>query len=588
MSERKKKPRIFRKLLRIFPKKIYFILGVISILILSIVTIIFSFLIKLLFDAAINLETELFYTTFYSVLGLMIFVLIFTYIRSKLIGIYAESGVKKLRQMIGEKLTIIPYDKLSQSHSGDYVSRATNDINKVKQFLSETITGLISLPITCIGAMTYLMIISWKLTLISLTIIPILFFGSLIFSKPMGVISKKVQEKLSNVNSIVQDVIKGIEVSKAYNLENDLSETYDANVDESVEEGKKLAKKTALLNSYSEVVGIIPFVITFFLGGLWAINGDLTPGELIAFITLLNFVVNPITQLPRFIGDAKVNLSGGERIIELLEYVEERKDGNEFALHDTNLIINLQNLTFAYPGKDELVLNKINFNIKKGESVALVGPSGCGKSTIMKLLLGYYNNYNGEIIIGEHKLSEWSLKNLRDKLAFVSQDTFLFPESIMENISYGNLNASKEEIINAAKYANAHEFIEGFADGYDTLVGELGNKLSGGQKQRLSIARAFLKKSEVLLLDEATSALDNESEALVQDALDKIIKDKTSLIIAHRLTTIKNVDRILVLSNGSIVEEGTHEELLNLGRLYSQLYNKQLKNKEVRLEGKVV
>lgn len=578
----------FMRLLRTFPKKSYFIIGIICTVFIAVTSIVTSFIIKEFLDAATNKDMTLFKQTVY--LGVAVFIIdtLLVYIKNKLYGIYTESGITKLRKLLAEKIVSIPISKLEEKHSGDYISRATNDINKVKTFLSTTVSEMLLIPLSAIGALIYLCILNWKLTIISLILTPILIIGASILSAPIGKISKELQEKLGKVNSIVQDVIGGIEICKAYNLEESLGEKHDDAVNDSVESGKSLAKTMSVLRSFSLILGIIPFFTTFIIGGYWAIEGTMTVGSLLAFINLLNYLTHPVSYFPRLMGELKSSLAAADRVFEIIDTEEERKDGSNFDINSTSDMISFNNVVFSYPDSEGTVLNGLSFNIKNGESVALVGPSGGGKSTIINLLLGYYDNYNGDIKVGEKELMQWNLNGLRNCSALVSQDTFLFPESIKENISYGKLEAKGEEIIQAAKSANADSFINEFEKGYETVVGQLGNTLSGGQKQRISIARAILKDAPILLLDEATSALDTESEALVQEALEEFIKNKTSLIIAHRLSTIKNVDRILVLKDGKIVEQGSHDELIELNGFYTELYNKQLKNQELTLRKEVV
>ncbi|ERJ12108.1 ABC transporter ATP-binding protein [Haloplasma contractile] len=589
MSKKKERTFMsFKRLLKLFPNKRYLIVGIMFTILLSFTTVFFSHVLKLIIDSVMDKNFDLFYQSLYVILGLIVVDIIGTYIKTRLLGTYAESGVSKLRKKLAEQLSKLKFERLSSKHSGDYVSRATNDIGKLRSFVSTTISQTISVPLTAIGAIIYLCILDLRLTLFSLVLIPVLFIGAGILSIPIGKISKTLQEKLGKVNGIAQDTIQGVEVSKAYMLEEDLGITYQKAVSEAVESGKQLAKRRSILESFSQFLGIIPFFTTFLLGGYFVIKGPMSVGELLAFINLLNQVTHPISALPRIWAEAKSSLAATDRIYEVLDEEVERIDGAQYSLDNSEPLISFKNVQFRYPDKLQLLFENLTISIYEGESIALVGPSGGGKSSIMKLLLGYYEHYEGEIIIGGHEVRKWSLKHLRNQIGFVAQDTFLFPETIEENIRYGKNNSDLNEVIESAKAANAHVFIEEFKDGYNTLVGELGNRLSGGQKQRLSIARAKLKDAPILLLDEATSALDTESEAIVRDALNKFMVGKTSITIAHRLSTIKHVDRILVVSGGRVVEEGTHEELLSINGVYSDLYNKQLYNSEDKTNPQVM
>jgi len=570
---------IIKSLYKLLPNKKLFLFGIVCLLGLSTTEIVVAYFIQEMTNSAVNRSLSQFLPALYFLLILTVFEVIFVYLRTKALGNYSESGLKFLREKLSHKYNQLDMETFSLNHTGDYVSRATNDVNKVKNYLTNTFPGLIWNPLTGIGAFIYLLFISWKLTLISLTVIPLVIILVSLISKPLSSISKKLQEKLSTANSLLQDYIKGVEVSKAYHLEEVLGKNYQMTIDESVNHGKLIAKRNAMINSFSELFSIIPFFITFFLGGYYVINNEMSVGGLLAFINLLNYVTNPIINLPQLITSAKVDLAACGRIFEMLESKEERKNGFN---HEMNLqlpIIEFNNVHFNYVNKNDIVLKNINLSIKKGESIALVGPSGGGKSTIMRLLLGYYQKYEGSIQLYGSELSTWKLSALRNHLALVSQDTYLFPDSIEENISYGKYgeDTTFQEVIDAAKVANADDFINSFQNQYQTQIGELGNKISGGQRQRLSIARAVLKNSEILLLDEATSSLDNESESIVQEALERLMENKTSIVIAHRLSTIKNVDRILVIDGGEVVEEGTHEQLLLQNGLYKSLYQKQLK-----------
>jgi ABC-type multidrug transport system fused ATPase/permease subunit len=586
--KQKSTSKLLTRLLRLFPKKVYLFLGILFVIVLSLNTIFYYYLTKRLADTVISGEFELFLPTLYLIIGVIILELTLSFLKTKLLGIFAEKGVARMRKILAHKLSVLPFDYLAKNHSGDYVSRATNDMGKIRNFAFRTIPELIYIPLTAISAFIFLCFLSWKLTIISIIMIPIILIGANIISKPMAPISKQLQEKLAVVNTIAQDAIQGIEISKAFNLEKILSKRYNKAVDNSVQSAKKLAKRRSVLNSFSDILSMIPVFTTFLLGGYFIIQGDMTVGGIIAFINCLSHLTNPLSRLPQIWGEAKSDLAAAERVFEILDTSSERRDGNKFAINEVEDIITFDKVRFSYPGNSDKIFKNLCFSIKKGETVALVGPSGGGKSTIIRLLLGYYDNYQGQIKVGGHELKEWNLDSLRNYIALVNQDTFLFPESIEENIGYGKLTASHNEIIQASKTANSHQFIKDFPSAYETEVGELGNKLSGGQKQRISIARAILKDAPILLLDEPTSALDTESEALIQESLDELMEDRTSLVIAHRLSTIKNVDRILVVASGQIVEEGTHDQLLENRGIYSQLYYKQLKIDEQAIDGEGV
>lgn len=586
MQKKQRLRDVLSHLVQLFPKKYLFIIGILFTILVVFIDIGYAILIKNLLDATLDQDLDVFYQILSIFIGVMVLQLILTYSSTKILGVYTEGGVKKLRQLITDKMTKVKIEHVAQSHSGDFTSRATNDMANVRSFTATTFPHLIKQPLTLIMALGVLFYLSWKLTLITLIAVPVLFAGIGLLSKPIRMLSQKRQEKLANANTITTDYIKGVEVSKAYAIEDVLKTKYDLHVDESVEYGKKVQLRQALLQSFSYLISLTPFFITFILGGYFVSQNDLTIGSLLAFIQALNYITNPIQKLPNIIAQTFADTASTVRVFTLLDLEEERSSGTSFKLPLNQPIIEFKDVHFSYPGQETKVLCGLNLTVQPHQSIALVGPSGGGKSTLTKLILGYYDHYEGEIKIGGQDLKDWNLTSLRSYLAYVSQDTYLFPESIRDNILYGNLSASNEEIIHHAQQANAHSFIEDFKASYETKVGELGGTLSGGQKQRLAIARAMVKNAPIFLLDEATSALDNESEALVQQALETILKEKTSIIIAHRLSTIKNVNKIVVLKEGQIVEEGSHQELINLDGEYSQLYQKQFK--QVSEEGDVI
>ncbi|MFW5894944.1 MAG: ABC transporter ATP-binding protein, partial [Bacillota bacterium] len=549
----------------------------ISTIIISVLSVGFSYLLKLLIDSAVDGNAAVFMNIIYLTGALVLAMVALQYLKTRMLGSYTENGLMTLRHNFAAKMNTISIDAMQSSHSGDVLSRGTNDMNRVRNFTHSLLPRLIEVPLSALLAFGVLLYLSWKLTLITLALIPVLVIGSSLLSKPIASLSRTVQHRLGLVNQTITDFIKGVEVSKAYTLEETLKSKHDKAVNESVEGGGKLAKRKAMLEAFSMVFGIIPFFVTFILGGYFVIQGEMTMGGLLAFINLLNLLTFPLSQMSVMIGEAKRDMASAERIFETIDAQDERQDGEAYMFSNTSPLIAFKDVMFTYPGNNEPIITHFNLEIDPNETVAFVGPSGGGKSTVVKLIMGYYDNYTGSLKIGGHELKDWSLPSLRENLALVSQDTFLFPESIRENISHGNENASFEAVKSAAEKAFADPFITEFEKGYDTSLGELGDSLSGGQKQRIAIARAILKDAQVLILDEATSALDTESEQMIQRALEPLLKKKTSIIIAHRLSTIRNVDRICVIDEGEIKEQGTHQELLDKGGLYYTLYNQELK-----------
>jgi len=571
-----KKKKTLRRLITLYPQRWKLWLGISLTLIISVVGVSFSYMIMQVIDAAVENDRQMFFRSFFVILALVFINVLFVFFRTRLFGRYTENGMVRLRELFAKKCADLSLESMQTSHSGDLLSKGTNDMSRVRQFTATTLHRLIEIPISALIALVVLFVLSWRLSLISLALIPVLIIVSSLLSIPIGPASKRVQKKLGHVNAVVTDYIKGIEVVKSHNLEETLNQKNKRYVDESVESGVELAKRRAILESFSMIFSLMPFLATFLIGGYFVIAGTMTVGALLAFINLLNFVTFPLSQLAIVMGEAKKDMASASRIFETIDIEDERQDGETFEFHKSNAVIDIQGLTFLYAGDDKTIIDDLSLTIHQGETVAFVGPSGGGKSTLAKLIMGFYETYDGSIKIGGHEMNDWSLSAMRQHIALVSQDTFLFPESVRENIKHGYESADDKQVIEAAKQANAHDFIEQLPEGYDSVLSELGSSLSGGQKQRLSIARAILKDAPILILDEATSALDTESEAMIQKALESVIEHKTTIIIAHRLTTIKDVDKICVVADGNIVETGSHETLLNANGVYAGLYESQI------------
>ncbi|WP_350344330.1 ABC transporter ATP-binding protein [Proteinivorax tanatarense] len=551
----------------------YYLLAVLCLVGEVLFTLIMAQSLRVLGDSAILQVHD----SFYVYLGILMFSTVVLSLclsgQTLSTGKISESITYTLRKEGTQKLIELPEYKLDEMNSGDSMSKLTNDLQLVGQFLNNDAYMLISRPLIAIVSLVYLLLLNWQLTLISIVVIPLLFIATTYLGKPISRFSKEHQDELSNMNNTTQDILGGVSIVKTFNLQNIVREKFSKQVNTSMDRGVKLAKKRAVLQSLTVGISFLPFIVTFGLGGYLTVAGSLTPGELIAFINLLNNLTFPLAQIPSHYGSYKTSMQGLKRIYDLLNEEAERKNGESFDVENASTLVEVKNLTFGYG--DSSVLKNLNFKVKKGETLALVGPSGSGKSTIFKLLTGFYADYKGKINMFEKDIEIWNLDKLRSNISTVSQDTYLFPATIRENLTIVCDNYSETQLIKATNIANAHDFIKKQPNGYDTIVEEKGNNFSGGQKQRLAIARAILKNPELLLLDEATSALDTESEAIVQKALDNVMSGRTSIVIAHRLSTIVNADRILVLDNGNIVEEGSHRELLDKKGLYYNLYHKQ-------------
>jgi ABC-type multidrug transport system fused ATPase/permease subunit len=508
------------------------------------------------------------------------------YITRYAAGKYGNNAMLDIKKSFSSRLERMPVSEVEKRHSGDIISRFTNDIQTVEGFIINDFMNLIYIPFLFLCAFAFMFSANWKLLVVSFCITPASAYLFNRLSKPIKKYSKEYHEKLASANSVVMDTTGGIGILKAFNLQKPLFEKYDNALLEVLKAALKMEKQRAYMLPVIIVTQELPYIICVVYGGFLAIKGQISIGNIIAFTQLLRYLIDPCVMLPQLLGNMKSASGAASRVFELMDTPIEREEGKAFGEND-EIALEFDKVTFQY-NSSKAVLDGLSFKLPKGKTIAIVGPSGGGKSTIVNLLCGFYDLTKGNIRYFGKDIKQWKLGAIRDTVALVSQDTYLFPDSIEANIKYGKKEASREEVIAAAKAANAHEFIMEMENGYDTLVGERGSKLSGGQKQRIAIARAMLRNAKILLLDEPTSALDNQSEAFVQEALDNITKDRSVLIIAHRLSTIKQADIVYVLDNGQMLESGTHDELIEKGGLYKQLYLKQFAFQEenkLSLEG---
>jgi ABC-type multidrug transport system fused ATPase/permease subunit len=493
-------------------------------------------------------------------------------------GKYGNNAMLDIKKSFSKRMEKMPVSELEKRHSGDIVSRFTNDIQTIEAFITNDFINLIYIPFLFLCAFGFMFAANWKLLVASFCITPISAYLFNRISSPIKKYSKQYHEKLANANSVVMDTTGGIGILKAFNLQKPLFQKYDDALLEVLKTSLKMEKQRAYMLPVIIVTQELPYIICVVYGGYLAVNGEISIGNIIAFTQLLRYLIDPCVMLPQLLGNMKSAIGAGSRIFEVMDIPIERVDGEAFGQKD-EVALEFDNVSFQYDSSTSVV-EGLSFKLPKGKTIAIVGPSGGGKSTIINLLCGFYDLTKGNIRYFGKDMRQWKLGAIRDIVALVSQDTYLFPDSIEANIRYGKPEATTQEIIAAAKAANAHDFIMETEKGYDTLVGERGAKLSGGQKQRLAIARAMLKDAKILLLDEPTSALDNHSEALVQEAIDTVSKDRSVLIIAHRLSTIKQADIVYVLDNGHMIESGTHDELIEKEGLYKQLYLKQFASQQ--------
>ncbi|MCX6296694.1 MAG: ABC transporter transmembrane domain-containing protein [Bacteroidetes bacterium] len=505
---------------------------------------------------------------------------VFSYFRIYLFVNYTENTLASLRQAVYSHLISLPMSFFVQQRVGDLNSRMSADISQIQDTLTTTIAEFLRQFILVIGGIILLLYISPKLTLMMLAIVPVVAVAAVVFGRFIRKTSKEVQEKIAGSNTIIEETLQGIANVKAFANEFFENARYKKSTEEIVINAIKGGKYRGGFASFIIFCLFGSIVAVIWYGVFLASKNQLLIGDLISFILYSAFVGASFGGIAELYAQLQKAIGSVERVFEILD--EKREELDITSIH-TNMDrvegnVRFENIAFTYPSRKEIqVLKNITLTAKKGETVAIVGPSGSGKSTLIGLLLRFYDPENGTLFIDEKDAKSYSLTALRNNMAIVPQDVLLFGGTIKENIAYGKPSATIAEIAEAARKANALEFIDTFPEKFETIVGERGVKLSGGQRQRIAIARAVLKDPSILILDEATSSLDSESERVVQEALDKLMVGRTSFVIAHRLSTIRKADKIVVIDKGAVRESGTHEELMQLENgMYRSLSNLQM------------
>ncbi len=489
---------------------------------------------------------------------------------------YLYSCQRYILKRMAEKILALPVKEYDESQSGDILSKYTTETERILHWISYVFPGGISLIAYAVGMFIYGLTQSVSLTII---VFPVIIALAPLLSKLSKSLSGFIREERESVAKSmisIQEILLNPELIKTYAIEETMRKRVTKDLKRRADVEKKAAFSTAVIHGISIFGSFIPGFITAAVGIFYLANGWITAGFLVSFVQIaIKRIGNILNHTAQFVVATRRAEASAERIINILEKPNERADGNGAISCDEDIVVSFDDVSFSYANKDN-TLSNISFEIKKGETIALVGQSGCGKSTILKLLMGFYETDSGNIKIYGQKISDWNLEALRDLIAIVFQDLFVFPASIRMNLSSVKETMTEDELTHAISFTELSSFIEQLPEGIDTILGEKGDNISGGQRQRITIARAFLKNAPILLLDEPTSALDSVTEAGLQRSIEKLSKGKTTIVVAHRLKTIQKADRIIVLDNGRLVQIGTHKELIASDNIYRHLYQQQL------------
>ncbi len=505
---------------------------------------------------------------------------VFSFVQTFVTSDISQKVSYKLRKDISQKINKLPLKYFDKSTHGEVLSRVTNDVDAISQNLNQILSQMITSVTTLVGVLIMMLSISVSMTVISLIIIPVSLIFIMLVVKKSQVHFKNQQEYLGHTNGHVEEIYSGHNIMKAFNGEEKAIAEFEELNETLYNSAWKSQFLSGMMMPIMTFIGNIGYVVVAIMGGYLTIKKTIQVGDILSFIQYTRSFMQPIAQTAQIANVMQATAAAAERVFEFLEEAEEKEETkNPVSTKGAKGEVEFKNVNFGYD-EDKTIINDFSINIKPGQKVAIVGPTGAGKTTIVKLLMRFYELNSGNILIDGNDSKEFTRDDLRKMFGMVLQDTWLFNGSMMENIRYGRLDASDEEVIDAAKLAHAHHFIKTLSDGYNMEINEEANNISQGQKQLLTIARAILANPKILILDEATSSVDTRTEVLIQQAMENLMKDRTSFIIAHRLSTIKNADIILVMKDGDIVEQGNHEELLKAKGFYADLYNSQFEEVE--------
>lgn len=563
------------------PYRTELIVAIIATLIGSAFGLLFPLVIGRLVDASFlrigSADTTVLDRTVLILIGVFALQAFFSAVQSYLLSRVGEGVVADLRRTVYRHLLTLSPRFFETRKTGEITSRLTSDISTVQGVVSSALVQIFSQTLTLVGTVIILFVTNWRLSLLMLSIVPVVVLAAFYFGRLLRKVSKEFQDRVADANARAEEAIGGIRVVQAFTAEPLEARTYADLIGASFKVALRRARIRAIFNPVVFFAMFTAIGIVLWYGGRLVIAGELTPGQLVAFLVYTFSVAGAVGAFSGLFSQFQEALGASSRIFELLDEKSDLPEpANPVKLSSVRGEVRFEHVSFGY-GERGVVLEDVSLAAQPGEVVALVGPSGAGKSTLISLIPRFYDPTAGRILLDGVDIRDLTLYDLRSNIALVPQETQLFSGTVAENIRYGKPDASDAEVIEAAKAANAHEFITSFPDGYATIVGERGIKLSGGQRQRVAIARALLKNPRILILDEATSSLDSESEALVQEALEVLMQGRTTFVIAHRLSTIRSADKIVVLEAGRIVQQGTHQELLAAGGLYKELYELQFR-----------
>lgn len=538
-------------------------------------TKIFEGLVSKVSNSGGGIDFDAIFRTLTILASLYIISSIFSFIQTFITSDISQKVSYNLRKSISEKINKLPLNYYDRKTNGEVLSRVTNDIDAISQNLNQILSQMITSATTLIGVLIMMLSISVTMTLVSLIVIPLSLVMIMLVVRKSQKHFRAQQEYLGHTNGHIEEMYSGHNIMKAFNGEEKAIEEFDKLSDTLYNSAWKSQFLSGMMMPIMTFIGNLGYVIVAIMGGFLAIRNKIQVGDILAFIQYVRSFMQPIAQTAQIANVMQQTAAAAERVFEFLEEEEVVEDvKNPISTEGIEGAVEFDHVRFGY-NEDKIIINDFSINIKPGQKVAIVGPTGAGKTTIVKLLMRFYELNGGKILIDGHDYRDFTRNDLRKIFGMVLQDTWLFNGNIMENIRYGRLDASDEEVIEAAKLAHAHHFIKTLADGYNMEINEEADNISQGQKQLLTIARAILSDPKILILDEATSSVDTRTEVLIQQAMENLMEGRTSFIIAHRLSTIKNADVILVMKDGDIVEQGNHEELLKSKGFYSELYNSQ-------------